>query len=97
MNEELCDEYWGIQTPIRLAFLFGLTGYTYTFKEGGMFAPRTSDYMMSEGNTLNNSVVFTWGFLEMAAWFWVFVTLRDERRDKARKIVERRKAENARL
>jgi hypothetical protein len=41
--------------------------------------------------------VFTWGFLEMAAWFWVFVTLREERREKARKIVEKRQAEAARL
>lgn len=60
-------------------------------------APRSADYMMSEGNTLNNSIVFTWGFLEMAAWFWVYVTLRDERREKVNKVVERRKAEANRL
>jgi hypothetical protein len=97
MNEELSDEYWGAQAPVRLTFLFVLTGYTYAFKEGGFMTPRTSDYMMSDGNTLNNSVVFTWGFLEMAAWFWIFVTLREERRQKATKLVEKRKAEANRL
>ena len=97
MNEELSDEYWGAQAPVRLLFLFILTGYTYTFKEGGIMAPRSAEYLMSEGNTLNNSIVFTWGFLEMAAWFWVYVTLRDERREKVNKVVERRKAEENRL
>lgn len=63
-----------------------------------MMAPRNSDWMMGKGNvTLNNSIVFSWGFLEMAAWFWVFVTLREERREKAKKIIEKRQAEAARL
>ncbi|KAH7401901.1 increased loss of mitochondrial DNA protein 1 [Phaeosphaeria sp. MPI-PUGE-AT-0046c] len=94
MSEELSDEYWGLQTPVRLLFLFALTAYTYTFKEGGMMAPRSNDYMMSKGNTnLNNSIVFTWGFMEMAAWFWVFVTLREERREKVNKLIEKRKRE----
>jgi hypothetical protein len=97
MQEELSDEYWGAQTPIRLLFLFALTAYTYTFKPGGMMAPRNSEHMMGAGNTLNNSIVFTWGFVEMSAWFWVFVTLRDERREKVKKVVEKRQAEAARL
>jgi hypothetical protein len=96
MHEEL-SEYWGAQTPIRLLFLFALTAYTYTFKPGGMMAPRNSEFMMGAGDTLNNSIIFTWGFLEIAAWFWVFVTLREERREKARKIIEKRQAEADRL
>jgi hypothetical protein len=98
MNEELSDEYWGVQTPVRLLFLFCLTAYTYVAKEGGMFAPRSNDYMMGSGNTtLHNSLVFTWGFVEMAAWFWVFVTLREERGEKVKKVVEQRKAEANRM
>lgn len=39
---------------------------------------------------LSNGLVFAWGFVEMVWWFWVFVTLRDERREmSARKAVER--------
>jgi hypothetical protein len=84
------------------------------FKEGGMFAPRGIDYRYITGAGLNNSIVFTWGFLEMSAWFWVcpeakrledldtdsgqvFVTLREERREKARKLIEKRQAEADRL
>ncbi|CAO2648857.1 Nn.00g098060.m01.CDS01 [Neocucurbitaria sp. VM-36] len=97
LSDDVFNEFWGAQTPIRCAFLFGLTGYTYIFKEGGMSAPRSYDYRMSAGASLNNSIVFAWGFLELAAWFWVFVTLRDERREKARKLIEQRKAEADRL
>lgn len=97
MNEELCAEYWGAQAPMRLLFLFGLTAYTYMFKEGGMLAARSNEHLMSKGDTLNNSIVFTWGFLEMAAWFWIYTTLRDERRDKVQKVIEKRKVEETRL
>jgi len=70
-SEEFFVEYWGTQAPVRLAFLFTLTGYTYVSKPGGMFAKKNRDHMMSAGDNLNNSLVFTWGFLELAAWFWV--------------------------
>jgi hypothetical protein len=52
---------------------------------------------MSTGASLNNSIVFTWGFLELAAWFWVFTTLRDERGQKAQKAAERERMEKDRL
>jgi hypothetical protein len=97
MNEELCAEYWGAQAPMRLLFLFGLTAYTYMFKEGGLLAKRTQEHLMSKGDTLNNSIVFTWGFLEMAAWFWIYTTLRDERREKVAKVIAQRKADAKRL
>ncbi|KAJ4370592.1 hypothetical protein N0V83_005113 [Neocucurbitaria cava] len=97
LSDDVFVEFWGTQTPVRCAFLFALTGYTYMFKEGGMYAPRSYDYRMSAGASLNNSIIFTWGFLELAAWFWVFVTLRDERREKARKLIEQRQAEADRL
>jgi hypothetical protein len=82
---------------MRILFLFGVTGYSYAFKEGGMFAARGSDWRMSAGASLNNSIVFTWGFLELAAWFWVFTTLREERGQKAQKAAERERMEKDRL
>jgi len=42
-------------------------------------------------------VLFTWAFVEMITWFWVFVTLREERRDRALKMQEKRAAEEDRL
>jgi hypothetical protein len=54
-------------------------------------------YSASPGSYLKNSVVFTWGFIELSMWFWIFVTLREERRERARKIIDQRKAEADRM
>lgn len=43
--------------------------------------------------SLSNGVIFTWAFMEMIVWFWVFVTLRDERREIVARAFEKRKAE----
>jgi hypothetical protein len=53
--------------------------------------------MFAGGDDLKNALVFTWGFLELATWFWVFITLRDERRDRTRELIEKRNAEAERL
>lgn len=56
LPEEVGSHYWSNQAPVRLAFFFAVTGYSYAGKGG---------------EVLCNSVVFTWGFLEMLWWFWV--------------------------
>lgn len=71
MPEEYAEIYWGTQTPVRLLFLFIITGYTYMFKEGGILTATGGNYKLSAGDNLKNSVVFTWSFLELSAWFWV--------------------------
>ncbi|KAL3455691.1 increased loss of mitochondrial DNA protein 1 [Aspergillus heterothallicus] len=38
---------------------------------------------------LKNRVVFTYGFMEMMFWFWIFITLREERQAIARRFAER--------
>ncbi|KAJ4984473.1 hypothetical protein SVAN01_10025 [Stagonosporopsis vannaccii] len=94
LPEEVFGEYWGAQAPVRLVFLFGLTGYTFVFKEGGVLGgARGIAYSKSPGSYLKNSVVFSWGFIELSMWFWIYVTLREERRERARKLIEKRKAE----
>ncbi|CAG5175055.1 uncharacterized protein ALTATR162_LOCUS10804 [Alternaria atra] len=93
LHEDVFDQFWGLQAPVRLLFLFGLTAYSYMFKEGGMFAPRGMEYRMSAGASLNNSFIFTWGFIEVFAWFWVFTTLREERSAKATKMAEKQARE----
>ncbi|KAL1591441.1 hypothetical protein SLS60_011940 [Paraconiothyrium brasiliense] len=89
MSEEATEAYWGTQTPVRLAFLFGLTGYSYAFKQGGIFASSGR----GAGDHLKNSLVFAFGFVELTIWFWVFITLRDERRQRALRLLEKRRAE----
>lgn len=43
------------------------------------------------GDALKNRVFFTFVFVEMVSWFWVWVTLREERREvQARKMARRR-------
>lgn len=53
-----------------MTFLFGLTGYVYLFKEGGIFGP-SSSANAGLGEPLQNSMVFAFGFFEIAMWFWV--------------------------
>ncbi|KAI9818223.1 MAG: hypothetical protein M1827_000848 [Pycnora praestabilis] len=93
LPEEIASHHWSSQTPIRLLFFFLITGYTYTFKPGGLGAKEGAEYTAGAGDNLKNNVVFTWGFVEMVCWFWVYVTLRDERRQMAALLIEKRKAE----
>lgn len=67
LPEEIFSYYWSSQAPIRLLFFFVLTGYSYAFQPGGALAMRKR--LGWDG--LNNSVLFTWGFVEMLLWFWV--------------------------
>jgi hypothetical protein len=98
LDDEIFDAYWGAQTPVRLVFLFLLTGYTVLFKKGGLLSPKGANaFATGPGDYLKNSFVFAWGFIEISAWFWIFVTLREERRERARKIIAKRQAEAAKL
>ncbi|KAL8679656.1 MAG: hypothetical protein Q9186_004067 [Xanthomendoza sp. 1 TL-2023] len=91
LPEEISSYYWGSQAPIRCTFFFALTGYAYAFKPKGPI--RGISAQASPWDNLNTSVVFTWGFLEMISWFWVFITLREERRELAVRKAERKRAE----
>lgn len=74
MEEATALHYWLSNVPVRLAFLFGLTAYVYLFKEGGVFGAATGSYRKASiGEPLQNSLVFTFGFLEVATWFWVCI------------------------
>lgn len=69
---EAAAQHWGAQAPVRLLFFFGVLGYVYLFKEGGVFGAATAGKGgKGWGAELRNGVVFTWAFLEMMGWFWV--------------------------
>lgn len=70
MNENTALEYWLSNVPVRLTFLFGLTGYVYLFKEDGVFGSGSAA-TIGIGEPLQNSLVFSFGFFEIAMWFWV--------------------------
>jgi hypothetical protein len=77
-GEHATREYWLANVPIRLTFLFALTGYVYLFKEGGMLGVPEGlvESIVGPGDNLQNSLVFSFGFLEIAAWFWVRADLK---------------------
>ncbi len=112
LDEEISLHYWLSNVPVRLLFLFGLTGYVYLFKDDGLFGSGPS-YKVGPGGLLRNSL-FSWAFMETMVWFWVsgrcsrwsfavvdvsqiFTSLREERREQARKRVERLQAQEDRL
>jgi hypothetical protein len=54
----------------------------------------TSPYVASSwGEGLKNRILFTWAFVEMITWFWIWTTLREERRDMLLKAQEKRARE----
>lgn len=72
LPEEVGSHYWSNQAPVRLAFFFAVTGYSYAGKPGGLLGGGGKLGKGGRGGeVLCNSVVFTWGFLEMLWWFWV--------------------------
>lgn len=72
MEEAFALHYWLSNVPVRLTFFFGLSGYVYLFKEGGMFGSASGSWRnASIGEPLQNSLVFAFGFFEIAIWFWV--------------------------
>lgn len=91
-------EYWISQVPIRLTLLFGFTGYIWLFKDDGMFGSGSGTIgrlgQQDPGDLLKNDLMFTMGFMEVCAWFWVFSLLREERGRFSERLAEKRKMED---
>jgi hypothetical protein len=83
--------------PVRLILFFTLTFYSYFLSDSSPFYASKPYSPGLWGEGLKNRVLFTWAFVEMITWFWVFVTLREERRDRAVKMAEKMAAEEDRL
>jgi len=92
MNQEIALQYWLANVPMRLAGLFAITAYVYLFKADGIFGSGSAA-RASFGEPLQNSLVFTFGFFEIAAWFWAFTNLQEERGQLVKRKFEQMKAE----
>lgn len=79
--------------PVRLLLFFCITFYSYVFGDSSPLYASTAYHASTWGEGLKNRVLFTWAFLEMITWFWVFATLREERRERAMKLAGKRAAE----
>lgn len=74
LDEEVANHYWSAQAPVRLGFFFAVTGFSYVWKEGGVMGGGGKGSGSGNGGMrglVSNGFVFTWGFVEMMAWFWV--------------------------
>ncbi|KAF8430269.1 increased loss of mitochondrial DNA protein 1 [Tirmania nivea] len=80
--------HWEIQAPSRLIAFMGLTAYTYIFKphRTTRFVPLTAEEEKLAG--LKTGAVFTWAFFEMVWWFWIYIKLREEKRDAQLRLAQ---------
>ncbi|MCJ1405035.1 hypothetical protein MMC11_008261 [Xylographa trunciseda] len=92
---EIYSYYFASQAPVRILFFFALEGWIYASKPGGaLYGAATG--AGEEGGSVGTGLVFTWGFVELVSWFWIYVTLRDERREMLIKVQEKRAREEER-
>lgn len=93
MPEEVClVHYWGMQAPLRVLISMATLFYSFFFSASsplyGGSSTRKARHVMYEyesgrlgsvGDGLKNRVFFTFMFIETVSWFWLWVTLREER------------------
>ena len=89
--------YWGTQAPVRVLLSMASVFYTFFFSESrwhGKQRPYSSHHTYAQtgfaGDLLKNRVFFTFMFLEMVSWFWLWVTLREEHTEVLRRKARRR-------
>ncbi|KAM0463117.1 hypothetical protein ACHAPV_003243 [Trichoderma viride] len=82
--------YWGTQAPLRFFLSMLLVFYSYTFSPTSpLFSSSSSSSTRrpavshkgtgSGTDHLHNRLLFAFAFIEMMAWFWTWITLREER------------------
>ncbi|KAJ5172321.1 hypothetical protein N7492_004914 [Penicillium capsulatum] len=88
--------YWNVWiniTGCRFALYSGLAVFIYSSRGSLVASSFTAAAAMTGFDRLKNRVVFTYAFMEMMTWFWVFVTLREERQERLTKLLEDAKNE----
>lgn len=87
MSDEIHNMYWAAQAAVRLAVLFAFEAWIY------MTTPGLGQVAEGRFRGLKNDVVFSWAFVELVAMFWVFSTLREERKTIALKQLREKEKE----
>ncbi|KAF8863347.1 hypothetical protein BDZ45DRAFT_670312 [Acephala macrosclerotiorum] len=94
LPEEVSQYFWGSQAPVRFLLFSLLAAYSYLFADTSPIYASKSYSPSSWGEGLKNRVLFTWAFVEMITWFWIYVTLREERTQMAIRIQARKAVED---
>ncbi|RMJ22325.1 hypothetical protein PHISP_06805 [Aspergillus sp. HF37] len=95
----LYSEIWTLISAARFCLFFAVSFFIYQSKPdmwgasaaatspvGGYGAGSGGGEAMSGLDQLKNRVVFTYGFVEMTFWLWIFVALREERHQATARI-----------
>ncbi|KAJ5947037.1 hypothetical protein N7466_000052 [Penicillium verhagenii] len=83
--------YWNVWVNVamaRVAVYASIAVFIYSSKGSFVASTYTSAATAASFDRLKNRAVFTFGFLEMMVWFWIFVTLRQERQERMTKLLE---------
>ncbi|OOF96982.1 hypothetical protein ASPCADRAFT_205735 [Aspergillus carbonarius ITEM 5010] len=92
----LYSEIWTLLSASRFCIFFAVSFFIYQSQPAawGMDAASvmgsygTAGVATSGLDQLKNRVVFTYGFMEMMFWLWIFITLREERQEAGARFVE---------
>ncbi|KAJ5913504.1 hypothetical protein N7504_002387 [Penicillium tannophilum] len=83
--------YWNVWINVamaRVAVYASIALFIYSNKGSFVASSYTAASTAAGLDRLKNRAVFTFGFMEMMAWFWIFVTLREERQERMTKLLE---------
>ncbi|KAJ6079892.1 hypothetical protein N7467_009645 [Penicillium canescens] len=83
--------YWSVWIGVAACRFFvyaGLALFIYTGRGEILASSYTSAAALGGLDRLKNRVVFTFSFVEMMFWFWIFTTLREERQERLTKLLE---------
>ncbi|KAJ5760118.1 hypothetical protein N7520_007274 [Penicillium odoratum] len=83
--------YWNVWINVALARIIvyaSIAAFIYSGKDSFVASSYTSAATSAGLDRLKNRAVFTFGFMEMMVWFYVFVTLREERQERMTKLLE---------
>ncbi|RKF51364.1 putative protein ilm1 [Golovinomyces cichoracearum] len=94
--DQIIQLHWGIQAPVRLFLFIILTFYSFAFSRSSPIYANSPYAPSLWGEGLKNRIFFSWAFIEMIAWFWVYVTLREERKEMSLRLQERKATDNIR-
>ncbi|KAJ5085584.1 Increased loss of mitochondrial DNA protein 1, partial [Penicillium argentinense] len=83
--------YWNVWISVaasRFALYGGLAFFIYQGRDSFLVSSYTATAAAEGLDRLKSRVVFTFSFMEMMTWFWIFATLRQERQERLTKLLE---------